>query len=64
MEAIVIIAESHKLRLLQMRTSPNAAATETMEEKLFTFAMPQVGRDLQQDTVPCTANPSVKSRKR
>jgi len=36
-----------------MRTSPNVATvgTETKEEKLHTFGRPQVGRDIQQDTL-------------
>ena len=39
--------------------SPNAAAkdTEKKGEKLLTLGRPQVGRDLQQDTLASTANP-------
>jgi len=40
-----------------MRTSPNAAATVTEEEKLLTFGRHPVGRDLQQDPLASTANP-------
>jgi len=32
-----------------MRTSPNAAATDTKEKELLTFERPQADRDLQQE---------------
>ena len=47
----MIIAGWQSLLLQQMRTSPNAAPTDTeMKKGLFTFGRPQagVGRDLQQ----------------
>jgi len=56
-ESTAIVAGQHNPRLQQMRTSTNAAATDTKtkEEKLLTFGRPQVGRDLQQNalTSPC-----------
>jgi len=45
--------------------SPNEAAvdTETKKKKLLTFRRSQVGRELQQDTLVSTANPSMRSGK-
>jgi len=42
-----------------MRTTPNAATVvaEMKEKKLLTFVRPPVERNLQQDTLPSTANP-------
>jgi len=59
MEGTAIIEKQHNPRLQQMRTSTNAAAanTETKEEKPLTLRRPQVGRDLQQNTLTSTASP-------
>ena len=41
-----------------MKTSPNAAAVDakTKEEKRLTFRKPEIGRNLEQDTLTSTAN--------
>ena len=59
MESTAIIAGYQSPRQQQVRISPNAAAvyTETKEKKLLTLRRPQVGRDLQQDTLASTTNP-------
>lgn len=59
MENTVIIAGWQSPRLQQMRTSLNAAAvdSETKEENLLTLRRPQVGWDLQQDTLSSAAKP-------
>jgi len=51
------------LQLLQIRTSINAAATETKEENPLTFGRPYVSKDLQQDILTSTANPYMRSEK-
>jgi len=58
MESTAIITEWHNARLQQMKTSPNAAAVDpkTKEEKRLTFRKPEIGRNLEQDTLPSTAN--------
>ena len=38
-------------------TNAAAVQAETKEKKLLTLGRPQVGRDLQQDTLTSTANP-------
>jgi len=51
-------------RIQQKRTNPNAVIdTEMKEEKLLTSGRPQVGRDLQQNTLASTANPKMRSGK-
>lgn len=54
-----IIVGWQSLWLEQMRTSPHATDidTETKEQSSLNFGRPQVGRDLQQDTLASTANP-------
>ena len=58
-ESTAIAAQLYKPRLQQMKTRPNSAAvdTETKEENLLTITKPQVGRDLQRDTLISTVNP-------
>ena len=62
-KSTAIIAKWHNHRLQQMRTSPNAAATDTKEEKPLTWGRPPVSRDLQQDTLAPAANPYMRSGK-
>lgn len=58
MEITAVISGQQSPRLQQIRTSPNTAATgkERKEENLLTFGKPQVGRDLQHNTLASTAN--------